>query len=481
MSYNGKIVKECFPDLAIMKRKSNEALFKGRNLPSFVRDFILRRCADKNGNVDGELVRQYLDTKMPADGESIKQRLIGGDSINMTTRFIVNTDIAQGIVHFAMPDIGIVSDALVSSELLENKEDPLTDGEHWGNVTLVYVEPQARRKGFVLMTTYKSFNPYRIDMSYYMRAREKFTTEEWVDFLVATMEYNPEKFNLEQKLELISRLLVLVEPRLNIIELGPKGTGKSYVFNNLSKYAWLLAGGRTSRAKMFYNKSTKKFGVMKDYDVVGIDEITSFQFSDPDEMQSIMKSYLEAGKAAVDDVMFQSECGLMLMGNIPLDENMKPLDRSYVKKLPEMFRESATMDRFHGFIEGWKIPRLTNEHLMEGWVLNSEYFSSVLHILRTASEYDAVFAELVQMPSGCDLRDKKAVQRVTTAYHKLLFPHIHSLADIELDQVEMFKDLYDRWCLQPAVKRRQIIRSQCHLIDKEFKSEMQEFKVNLKN
>lgn len=469
--------KEVFPELSIMKARRYDSLFKGRNLPSFVRDYILRRFTDNDGVVDEKAVNNYLDTKMPSDSEILKQRLLNGESVNITTRFTVSTDMALGRVRFHMPDVGISSNAYVSQELLEKTEDPLTDGEHWGNITLIYVEPQGKRKGYALMTSYKSFDPYRIDLSYYLEARQNFTTEEWIDFLVAAMEYNPDEFSEEQKYEVIARLLPLVEPRLNMIELGPKGTGKSYVYNNLSKYAWLLAGGRTTRAKLFYNKATRQFGVMKNYDVVGIDEITTFQFSDPDEVQSIMKSFLEAGKAAVDNVMFQSECGLMLMGNIPLDKDMKPLNPSYVKNLPEMFRESATMDRFHGFIEGWKLPRLSKDHIIEGWVLNCEYFSSVLHMLRFSSEYDGVFSELVDIPHGCDLRDKKAVQRLATAYHKLLFPHIHSLSDIEPDQVDTFKLLYDRYCLQPAIYRRQIIRDQCHRIDKEFKPEVSAFSV----
>lgn len=469
--------KEVFPELSIMKARRYDSLFKGRNLPSFVRDYILRRFTDNDGVVDEKAVNNYLDTKMPSDSEILKQRLLNGESVNITTRFTVSTDMALGRVRFHMPDVGISSSAYVSQELLEKTEDPLTDGEHWGNITLVYVEPQGKRKGYALMTSYKSFDPYRINLSYYLEARQNFTTEEWINFLVAAMEYNPDEFSEEQKYEVIARLLPLVEPRLNMIELGPKGTGKSYVYNNLSKFAWLLAGGRTTRAKLFYNKATRQFGVMKNHDVVGIDEITTFQFSDPDEMQSIMKSFLEAGKAAVDNVMFQSECGMVLMGNIPLDKDMKPLNPSYVKNLPEMFRESATMDRFHGFIEGWKLPRLSKDHIIEGWVLNCEYFSSVLHMLRFSSEYDGVFSELVDIPHGCDLRDKKAVQRLATAYHKLLFPHIHSLSDIEPDQVDTFKLLYDRYCLQPAIYRRQIIRDQCHRIDKEFKPEVSTFSV----
>ena len=476
MTINEK-TKECFGELSIMKSRNYDSLFKGRNLPSFVKDFILRRYTDDNGAVNGPAVEAYLASKMPSDAEMLKQYLLGGDSVNITTRFTVNTDMAKGMVRFTLPEINLSSNAYVSQELLKNDAEPITDGEHWGNITLEYVKAEGRRKGYVLMMTYTAFEPYRIDVPYYMQARENFTTDEWIDFLVATMEYNPEEFSEEQKQELISRLLPLVEPRLNMIELGPKGTGKSYVYNNLSKRAWLLAGGRTSRAKLFYNKATRQFGVMKSYDVVGIDEITTFQFSDPNEMQSIIKSYLEAGKAAVDDTMFQSECGLMLLGNIPLDKDMRPINPSYVKCLPEMFRESATMDRFHGFIEGWKLPRLTKDHIIEGWVLNCEYFSSVLHILRFASEYDNIFSELVDVPHGCDLRDKTAVQRMATAYHKLLFPHVRSLDNIDPEEMVTFKQLYEHYCLQPAMRRRQIIREQCHRIDREFKSDVSSFTV----
>ena len=470
--------KKNFPDSSIFRSNDYDSLFKGRKLPTFVKEFIIRKFTKIDGTVDEAEVKNYLNTKMPSNAEELKQRLLNGESVTLTTRFTINTDMARGKVRFELGDLGLNSDAFISPNLLDKNEVLFNDCEHWGSITLIYVEPEGRNKGYVLMTSFLSFNPYpEIDLENYFTAREDFTVDEWIDLLVAGIGYNPEKFKKEEKLELISRLLVFVEPRLNMIELGPKSTGKTFLFSNKSKNAWLLAG-RSSRAKMFYNKATKQFGVMKNFDVVGIDEITTFQFSDPDEMQSIFKSYLEAGQAAVDNVMFKSECGLILIGNIPLDEKMQPVNPLYVKNLPELFRESATMDRFHGFIEGWKIPRINDDFLYEGWALNSEYFSSVLHLLRYASEYDKVFTELVEIPQGCDLRDKKAVQRIATAYHKLLFPHIRSLSDIEPEQIDTFRILYDRYCLQPAMRRRQIIRTQCHRIDKEFKPEIAKFSVN---
>lgn len=479
MSIISEKIRDAFPDLAVMKNTANDSLFEGRNLPSFVKDYIIIRYADAQGIADREQVAAYLDKKMPDNIVTIKNRLLAGEQVNVTVRFIIKSDMATGRTTFSIPDAQITSNAYISPSLLEEFKDELTDGEQWGNITLHYVEPESRKSGYIEMVSYRSFEPYKkVDLDYYFTARELFSVDEWLDMLIATMEYNPDSFDtLEQKQEFVTRLLPLVEPRLNMIELGPKGTGKSYIYNNISKHVWLLSGGKTSRAKMFYNKSTRQFGLVKNHDAVIIDEISSFDFTDPDEMQSILKGYLEAGKATVDNVLFMSDCGICLTGNISLTAEKLPTNDNYFRELPGMFQESATMDRFHCFIEGWKLPRLEVGSIHEGWTLNSEYFSSIMHLLRTETEYDALFDELVAYDKSCDLRDLKAVRKVTTAYAKLLFPHVRSLSVLSEEDRVLFPQYYQKYCLEPAVYRRNIIRQQCHLIDKEFSSEMPEFKL----
>ena len=472
-------IKAEFPDLAVMKNEANRSVFAGRaTVPSFVKDYILSRFCDGEGVADREKVAGYLAEKMPDRLDDITKRLLAGEQVNITVRATVKADISSGRTTFAIPDAGIEGNAFVSQKLLDESGDSLTDGEHWGNITLNYVTPQARRQGYVEMVTYKSFEPYRVDLGYFREARERFSISEWIDALITFMEYNPGAFSSEeQKLEFVSRLLILVEPRLNIIELGPKGTGKSYVYNNISKHAWLHSGGKTTRAKMFYNKATKQFGLMRNHDAVIIDEVSTFTFSDPDEMQSILKGYLESGQAKVDDVLFVSDCGVGLSGNIALTSEMVPSDSRYFEKLPDMFQESATMDRFHGFIEGWRLPRLEVGSILEGWTLNAEYFSAVLHGLRRASEYEELFNELVAYEATTDLRDLKAVRKLATAYAKLLFPHVRRLEDLADGDVEQYRQLYRKYCLEPAVRRRAIIREQCHYIDPEFRKEMPEIKM----
>jgi ATP-dependent Lon protease len=235
MSSISEKIKEYFPDLAIMKNSANSGLFTGRNLPSFVKDYIIRRFAGEDGIADHKKVSDYLANKMPNDIHIIKNNLLAGEQVNITVRFVIKSDLASGRTTFSIPDAQIFANAFISPVLLDEFKEELVDGEHWGNITLNYVEPQGRRNGYIEMVSFKSFEPYRIDYSYFLKARENFSIDEWVDVLIATMEYDPDTFStMEQKLEFITRLLILVEPRLNMIELGPKGTGKSYVYNNIS-------------------------------------------------------------------------------------------------------------------------------------------------------------------------------------------------------------------------------------------------------
>ena len=468
-------IKDVFVDSAVMKDQAANSLFGGRNLPSFVRDYILHSFSLPDGSVNIEALTEYLQKKMP-DLTKLSVRLMSGDVINLTTRFIIKNDLNRNRIKFSIPDAQIVDGAYVSPTLAaEKRENPETaddfcDGEKWGNITIRYVEPsgtgRAHQGGFIEMTTCKLFNPYsNIDLDYYRSCREQFNIGEWLDVLIAAMEYDPSAFtSLEQKMEFISRLLILVEPRLNMIELGPRGTGKSYVYKNLSKHVWMISGGRVSRAQLFYNVANRQFGPLKYHDAMVIDEISTFQFSDPDEMESIMKSYLEDGNATVSNVLFTSECGVALTGNISLDDEMKPYDDEYFRKLPGIFNEAAVIDRISGFIEGWKLPRLSAGSILKGWTINAEYFSGVLHQLRTCNEYAAIFDALVAKNPKYDLRDFKAVKKLAVAYCKLLLPHVTHLDVLDEQQLREYRELFRVFCLEPAVYRRGIIRQQLHKI-----------------
>lgn len=310
-------------------------------------------------------------------------------------------------------------------------------------------------------------------MEYFRAARKEFSTTEWIDLLIRSMEYNPDGFeSLSQKLMFLSRLLVFIEPRLNLIELAPKGTGKSYIFGNLSKYGWMISGGKVTRAKLFYDMTKKSMGAITLYDFVTMDEIQTITFSDSAEIQAALKSYLEFGYTTVANVKLVSQAGLIIMGNISLSRDKKPMRLKYFSELPETFKESALLDRFHGFIEGWKLPRINEDLKINGWTLNVEYFSEIMHELRDKPIYSAIVNDLLEVPAKADTRDTTAVKRIATAYLKLLFPNVNDTSEID-------KDDFNNYCLIPAIEKRQIIRRQIHLIDEEFSDEMPDIKIEM--
>lgn len=475
MSEIGEKIRKVFGSAAVYKNPANYEVFNGRNLPSFVKDYLISTHISGDGYFQRESLTQFLDAHIPKDNSAILARLRRGETLTLLTRFVITTSLAKNRTSFQIPDMGIkAADTLIPDYLIEEFPDDLIDGEKWGVIKIVYIAPTDGEHGHVEMVKFKPFRPMKkLDIDYIRNCRSEFSLEEWIDVLISAMEYTPSAFvNTTQKLEFLTRLLPFIEPRLNLIELAPKGTGKSYVFGNLSKFVWLVSGGKVSRAKLVYDKSIKAPGIMRFYDMVAFDEIQTITFSDNSEMQSFLKNYLENGRATIDNYEFMSECGLMLLGNILLSESNEPLNYRYFDSLPEVFKESALLDRFHGMIEGWLLPRVNVDMALQDWTLNVEFFSEVLHQMRTESVYSHIVDDLVIVPTGSDMRHTKAVKRVATAYLKLLYPNVTKVEQIDPKDFEIY-------CLKPAVRRRDIVRQQCSNIDAEisFSKPMPNYRV----
>lgn len=467
-------IRTYFAPMAIYKDpNSTDSLFAGRNLPAFVKDYLLKRFINSEGVVDRGGLTTFLNKVIPQDPASVKDRLGMGEEITLLTRFTIYIDLVKSIRRFSIPDLGIkLNEGQIPPYIYERDKGELVDGEKWGIIKLCLMPDEDGKKNHVEMVDFKPFKPYKsVDVDYLREARKSFTTEEWIDVLISAMEYDADTFaSMKQKLEFLTRLFIFIEPRLNVIELAPKGTGKSYVFGNLSKYGWIISGGKVTRAKLLYDKSKEQLGILCNHDYTAFDEIQTIVFQEPAEIQAALKAYLEAGKTTIDNKEITSECGLMLMGNIPLDQNKKPISYRYFDSLPNSFRESALLDRFHCFIEGWYLPRISKNMIYKGWTINVEYFSEVMHALRTENVYGMLFDQLVEYEANADMRDFKAVKRIATAAMKLFFPHWRTVADVDLRD-------FDTYCLQPAIYRRGIIKTQCHHIDPEFKTQMPQIRV----
>lgn len=470
-------LRECFDEMVVYKDLKKSSFFSALSLPSFLRDWLLKKFEDDEGNFDIEEVSEFIHEYLPKKDEwiSIKNRIIvENERVKFLTKISVDINIKNQEITFSLPDFGLTNkETIIEAGVWDNCKDELVKGkETWGVIELGYRLPDegAKIPGKIKLTSFANFCPYTIDIDYYKDVRCEFSTQEWIDIILGAIDYNADGYEDEhQKLTMLTRLLPFVEKRLNLIELAPKGTGKSYLFGRVSKFGWLSSGGVMSRAKMFYDISKRTPGLVSGNDFIALDEVQTISFTDIDEMRAALKGYMESGVYTVGNYEGTADAGIVLLGNIS-KENMDEY-KSMFTELPSAFHESALIDRFHGFIKGWDIPRMHDDLKISGWALNSEYFCTIMHLLREDASYRAIVDQLVEVPGHADTRDTEAIKRITTAYMKLLFPNARSAKDVDVRE-------FQRYCLRPATKMRYIIKKQLGILDVEFQGkEVPEFTV----
>ena len=454
---------DAFDEMVLFKDLSKGSDFSSFNLPSFMRDWVMKRFQDDEGHMDKEEVKEFVSTYIPKPGDwkTIKNRIVTqNERVKFLGRVSINIDIKTQDVSFALPDFGLgYKDTYISPEVWnECSADLLRSEEAWGIIELGYLFPDEDRKhGKIQMKSFKDFCPYSIDLDEFKDARSMFSLEEWIDIVLSAVDYNPKGYeSMTQKLAVLQRLLPFVEKNLNLVELAPAGTGKSYLFGNISRYGWLVSG-KATRPQLIYNRSSKRDGVVAYKDFVALDEIREAEYMKDTEMHSALQQIMENKKYKSDDGHeVNVEAGIVFLGNIDGD-NMNEYTFMF-EELPEPFHKSPFLDRIHGFIRGWELPRMNDDMKANGWALNSEYFSTIMHELRDDPTYRSVVEDMLILPKKADTRDTEAVRRICTAYMKLLFPHI-----VNADDMSPFD--FDTYCLQPAKDMRNIIRVQMGLVD----------------
>lgn len=464
-------LRDYFEEMVVYKDlKNNTGFFSSLGLPAFLRDYLLKTFSDEYGRFNMEEVSAFVKKFIPKkeDWMSIKNKIIyENENVQILTKISVDINIKTGDIAFALPDFGVTEkETMIEPAIWElYKDDLVRGGDIWGIIKLGYRSPDDTAKpkipGKIKLTGFKNFCPYTVDLEYFKDMRANFSTEEWIDVVLGAIDYNAAGYETElQKLSMLTRLLPFVEKRVNIIELAPKGTGKSYVFGHVSKYGMITDGGKVTRSKMFYDAVRRKPGFICGPDYVAIDEVKLVNFGDENEMRSILQGYLEYGKFNSNGYDGESDAGVVFLGNIQ-KENMD--EYSYMlAELPTLFQETALLDRIHGFVKGWDIPRMNDSLKITGWALNSEYFCSIMHELRNDLSYRAIVEKIVDVPERSDTRDTEAIKRIATAYLKLLFPHVRSEFDID-------KQEFTDYCLVPAMRMRRIIKLQQGMIDTEYK------------
>ena len=456
-------LKDCFDTMVVYKNLNQNNFISSFKLPSFMRDFILKNFQDDEGTVDVEGAAEFIRTFIPKKDEwkSIQNRIINnGENVKVLAKVSVDINIGTGEISFAMPDYGLSSNnTTIPQEIWDEcSEALLKSEENWGVIELGYQYPLDKKsKGKIKLLDYKDFCPYEVDLEEFKDARATFSLDEWINIVLGAVDYNAEGYGSRaQKLAVLQRLLPFVEKRINLMELAPAGTGKSYLFGQVSRYGWLVSG-KVSRAKLIYDLGRKQDGIVALRDFVALDEIREAGYMQDEEIQAALQAIMENGKyRAGDNHEVNVDAGIIFLGNIK-SKAMDEYSNMFVE-LPKPFHQTQFLDRIHGFIKGWDLPRMNDDLKVCGWALNSEYFSSIMHELRDDPSYRAIVDVKIEMPPKSDTRDTEAIKRICTAYLKLLFPHVRQPQDISARD-------FNRYCLRPAMEMREIIRIQMGIID----------------
>lgn len=259
--------RDYFGEVVINKALMSKAGFGARAIPVYVGEWIVSQFIDGDTLTDegrSEIVRivsEYLPQK--ADKNILLNRLKEQEEVRILDDFRVNVNLENNSHELSIPVLD-QNKAMIQKGIVDDNPMLLKTGM-WGLGTLRYVPPDGEdvKKGQVWMVDFKPFQSPGVDLGYYCEGRKNFTLDEWIDLLVSSCQFNPEIHTLPQKMLLLSRLIPLVEPRVNVTELAPKGTGKSFVFDNISRYAAVIPGGKLSAPALFYNKTSRERGLYR--------------------------------------------------------------------------------------------------------------------------------------------------------------------------------------------------------------------------
>lgn len=456
-------LKDAFDIMVVFKNLQQNNFISSFKLPSFMRDYVVKDFQNEDGEVDVDGVVDFIRTYIPKkeDWKNLKNRMINnGETIRILAKVCIEINIRTGEISFALPDFGLgYKDTVIPREVWNACSEALLKAEeNWGVIELSYQYPyDSETPGKIKLMDFEDFCPYETDLEEFKTARESFTLDEWIDIVLSAVDYNPAGYESRaQKLSVMQRLLPFAEKNLNLIELAPPGTGKSYLFGQISRHGWLVSG-KVTRAKLIYDIGKKTDGIVAYKDFVVLDEIREAEYMKDTELHSALQQIMENRKYnAPDGHEVNVDAGIVFLGNIS-GNAMSAYGNMFVE-LPEPFHRVPFLDRIHGFIKGWELPRMNDDLKAFGWSLNAEYFSSIMHELRDDPSYRAVVDARIEMPPKADTRDTEAIKRICTAYLKLLFPHVRRPQDITAHD-------FEQYCLNPAKDMRAIIRLQMGIAD----------------
>ena len=298
--------------------------------------------------------------------------------------------------------------------------DRLLEGGIWAEVTIAHNDVDADQYAFYVEDL-RPIQLSRFNFDAYGEGREQFSRDEWLDVVMRSVGLEPTKLSQRLKFHFVARLAPLVEANFNFIELGPRGTGKSYFYSEFSPYSTLISGGQATKAVLFYNNNRRKIGLVGYWDTVAFDEVGGIKVKDPDTIQ-IMKDFMANGRFS-RGVEVIADASLAFVGNIDqsVEQIVNSTEYDLFQPLPPAF-DLAVMDRFACYLPGWEMPKNSSEFLTNRFGLITDYLAEAFHYqLKHTNRYQEV-SERIRLGSAVEGRDEKGIKKTVSAFLKILHP-----------------------------------------------------------
>jgi len=429
--------------------------------PRYVLEYLIDNyCTEETFAEDFERVKRRLRENFVhgAEAERIRAHIRENREhtiiANLEVRLVETEDKYWGSISAINESFVNIDDGMVRQYPM------LLAGGMWGTIALTYDETEVHNKKIrpFKVTDFTPFQISMIDIREFIEKRKQFTDQEWLDILINSFGLDPERMSRREKLLYMSRAVPLVESNHNMIELGPRETGKTYLFRNVSYYAHVLSGGKATPAGLFINLNTGNVGLVGTREAVVFDEIANTDFTDPKAMVSIMQGYMQDAKFSRGKKEILAFGSIVMVGNLDVQGKL-PHEKYYhlFEPLPSYLQVEALIDRLHYYLPGWEIPKITPDSASQDYGFITDYFCEIMHELRRVEVLGPLKSrfELLDVAGqgpGLTSRDVRAIHKTLSGLLRLMYPH-GQVTDEQLEELLLL-----------AVEGRQRIRNQLHLM-----------------
>jgi len=434
----------------VVRKDLTKLVKEGANVPVYVLEYLLGNyCASADPAVmeDGlKTVKNILAENYvrPDEAEKVKSIIRERGRMKIIDKVTVHLNEKRDVYEAILSNLGVKGVEI--STVTVRKYEKLLAGGIWSIITMQYFYEEGQKGSPFVVEDLKPIQMPGMDMNEIFEGRRHFTEEQWIDVLLRSCGYEPTHFTQRVKWHILCRMVPLVENNFNVCELGPRGTGKSHIYKEISPNSILISGGRTTVANLFYNMANRTVGLVGLWDVVAFDEVAGISFKDNDGVQ-IMKDFMASGSFARGRDSVAASASMVFVGNINQSVETLVKTSHLLAPFPETMIDCAFFDRFHAYIPGWEIPKMRPEFFTNQYGLIVDYLAEFMREMRKRNYGDAI-NRFFRLGRDLNQRDSIAVKHTVSGLLKLLYP------DEEYDKEAV------RRCLEYAMETRRRVKEQ---------------------